>query len=79
MRQMLKAMGQKEIPEATFILEVNPDHPVVKGLSESSQSELTEDVAHLLFEQALLVEGVALKDPVAFASRMNRVTQRAFG
>ena len=78
MRQMLQAMGQKDIPEATFILEVNPDHPVVKGLADASDDDLVEDVANLLFEQALLVEGVALKDPVAFASRLNRVTTRAF-
>jgi len=78
MRQMLQAMGQKDIPEATFILEVNPDHPVVKGIADSSDDELIEDVAQLLYEQALLVEGVSLKDPVAFAARMNRVTSRAF-
>ncbi len=78
MRQMLQAMGQKDIPEATFILEVNPDHPVVKGLADASDDDLVEDVANLLFEQALLVEGVALKDPVAFASRLNRVTTKAF-
>jgi molecular chaperone HtpG len=78
LRQMLQAMGQKDIPEATFILEVNPDHPVVKGLADSGDDELAEDVAHLLFEQALLVEGVVLKDPAAFASRLNRVMVRVF-
>ncbi len=77
MRQMLKAMGQKDIPEATFILEVNPDHPVVKGLAEEKDKELLEDVAYLLYEQALLVEGVELKDPVAFAARLNRVAAKA--
>ncbi|MCK5251262.1 MAG: molecular chaperone HtpG [Spirochaetaceae bacterium] len=78
MRQMLQAMGQKDIPEATFILEVNPDHPVVKGLADASDDDLVEDVANLLYEQALLVEGVTLKDPVSFASRLNRVTTKAF-
>ena len=76
---MLKAMGQTDIPEATFILEVNPDHPVVKGLSESTDEDLARDVAHLLYEQALLLEGVSLKDPMAFASRVNRVMAKAFG
>jgi len=78
MRQMLQAMGQKDIPEATFILEVNPDHPVVKGIADSSDDELIEDMSQLLYEQALLVEGVDLKDPVAFAARVNRVASRAF-
>lgn len=78
MRQMLKAMGQTDIPDATFILEINPDHPVVIGLADSGDDELTRDVANLLYEQALLVEGVTLKDPIAFASRMNRVSGKAF-
>ncbi|MCG8454026.1 MAG: molecular chaperone HtpG [Spirochaetales bacterium] len=78
MRQMLKAMGQTDLPEATFILEVNPEHPVVKGLAASEDTELDADVAQLLYEQALLVEGVSLKDPVAFASRLNRITAKAF-
>jgi molecular chaperone HtpG len=77
MRQMLKAMGQTDVPEATFILEVNPDHPVVKGLADAGDKELTEDVAFLLYEQALLLEGVELKDPAAFAARLNRVTAKA--
>ena len=78
MRQMLKAMGQKDIPESAFILEINPDHPVVKGVGGASDEELADDVAHLLYEQALLVEGVVLKDPVGFAARVNRVAAKAF-
>ncbi len=77
MRQMMQAMGQTDIPEATFILEVNPEHPVVKGLADAADDELVSDVAFLLYEQALLIEGVGLKDPTAFAERLNRVTARA--
>ncbi len=79
MRQMLKSMGQTDIPEATFILEINPNHPVVKGIGDTPDKELSDDIAHLLYEEALLVEGVVLKDPVGFASRVNRVTARALG
>jgi len=78
LRQMLQAMGQKDIPEATFILEINPDHPVVKGLADTSDKNLVDDVAHLLYEQALLVEGLALKDPTGFTARLNRITVRVF-
>jgi len=78
LRQMLQAMGQKDIPEATFILEINPDHPVVKGLADAADTTLVNDVANLLYEQALLVEGVALKDPIGFTTRLNRITVRAF-
>ncbi len=77
MRQLLKAMGQTDIPEATFILEINPDHPVLKGLCESSDEEMIEDVSRLLYEQALIVEGVVLTDPMGFAARVNRVTTKA--
>ncbi|OQX29772.1 MAG: molecular chaperone HtpG [Spirochaeta sp. LUC14_002_19_P3] len=78
LRQMLKAMGQAELPEAAFILEINPDHPVVQGLKNSSDEDLDSDIAHLLYEQALLVEGVSLKDPLEFASRINRVAAKAY-
>jgi molecular chaperone HtpG len=78
MRQMFKAMGQTDIPEATYILEVNPDHPVVRGFADSTDDELSADIAFLLYEQALLVEGVSLKDPVAFNARLNRLAARVF-
>lgn len=78
LRQMLQAMGRKDIPEATFILEINPDHPVVKGLADASDKNLVDDVAQLLYEQALLVEGLALKDPTGFTTRLNRIMVRGF-
>ena len=78
MRQILKSMGQKDIPEATFILEVNPEHTILKSLKESSDEEIFTDVSHLLLEQALLVEGAELKDLTGFAARLNRVMAKAF-
>ena len=78
MRQMMKAMGQSDLPESAYILEVNIDHSIVKGLSQSTDEELTRDMAQLLYEQALLVEGEVLKDPVGFTGRLNRVAARVF-
>lgn len=78
MRQMMKAMGQADLPESAYILEVNIDHSIVKGLSQSTDEELTRDMAQLLYEQALLVEGEVLKDPVGFTGRLNRVAARVF-
>jgi molecular chaperone HtpG len=57
---------------------VNPDHPVVRGFADSTDDELSADIAFLLYEQALLVEGVSLKDPVAFNARLNRIAARVF-
>jgi molecular chaperone HtpG len=73
MQQMLRAMGQKDLPELKPTLEINPDHEIVKKLLARSDDAVAEDAAWLLFDQALLMEGVALKDPASFVQRLNRV------
>ena len=73
MQQMLRAMGQKEIPAPKPTLEINPDHEIVKKLLARPDDALTEDAAWLLLDQALLMEGVSLADPAAFVQRLNRV------
>jgi len=77
MRQMMRAMGQKEIPEPAPTLEINPDHEIVKKLLAHPDDARVEDAAWLLFDQALLLEGVALKDPSAFVQRLNRVLNQS--
>jgi len=77
MSAMLKAMGQKNLPETKPILEINPDHDIVRKLKNAEDAALVEDVSFLLLEQALLLEGVELKDPAAFVKRLNRVMGRA--
>jgi len=73
MQQMLRAMGQKDIPAPLPTLEINPDHEIVKKLLARTEDSVAEDAAWLLFDQALLMEGVPLKDPAAFVQRLNRV------
>ena len=77
MQHMLKAMGQKDIPGFKPILEINPDHGIVKKLEKSDDKDLISDVSHLLFEQAMLVEGAELEKPVEFAKRLNRIMEMA--
>ncbi len=78
LQQMMKALGRKELPEFKPILEVNPSHEIVRKLQADSTDEaLLEDVSHLLFEQALLVEGASLKRPADFVKRLNRVMAKA--
>ncbi|SEG03427.1 molecular chaperone HtpG [Bryocella elongata] len=72
MQQMMKAMGQK-LPELKPTLEINPDHEIVKKLSGRLTDAIADDAAWLLYDQALLMEGVALPDPAAFVQRLNRV------
>ena len=77
MQHILKSMGQSDIPDIKPILEINPDHPIVQKLSEATDEKVIEDVSWLLFEQALLVEGVELKKPAEFVKRLNRVMAQA--
>lgn len=74
MQHMLKAMGQKDLPEMKPILEINPDHEIVKKLeAKKEDKELVADIAALLLEQAMMVEGVELKQPAEFVKRLNRI------
>ncbi len=73
MQQMLRAMGQKDIPAPRPTLEINPHHEIVQKLLARSEDSLTQDAASMLFDQALLLEGVPLSDPASFVQRLNRV------
>ena len=73
MQQMLRAMGQTDFPAPKPTLEINPDHEIVRKLLEHADAPTTQDAAWLLFDQALLMEGVPLSDPASFVQRLNRV------
>lgn len=77
MQAMLKAMGQMEVPEVKPILEVNPNNDIVASVKDNADSDYVNDVANLLLDQAMLVEGMALKNPADFVKRLNRVMKRA--
>jgi molecular chaperone HtpG len=77
MQTILKSLGQKNVPEFKPILEINPTHAIVQKMSEISDAALFEDISRLLFEQALLIEGVQIKDPARFARRLNDVMEKA--
>ncbi|MFI0504098.1 molecular chaperone HtpG [Streptomyces albogriseolus] len=79
LENMYRAMGQ-EVPHSKRILELNPDHALVKGLNEAyaereDRSELT-DTAELLYTLAVVAEGGRPKDPARFvqltADRLER-------
>jgi molecular chaperone HtpG len=77
MRQMMQAMGQKNLPELQPTLEINPDHEIIRKLLADPGSNKIDDAAWLLFDQALLLEGVPLKDPTVFVQRLNRVLNQS--
>lgn len=73
MQQMLRSMGQNDIPATKPTLEINPDHEIVKKLLDRPDDARAQDAAWLLFDQALLMEGVPLPDPASFVQRLNRI------
>ena len=77
MQQMMRAMGQKDMPTPKPTLEINPDHEIVKKLLARHDDTMTEDAGWLLLDQALLMEGVALEDPAAFVRRLNRILDQS--
>lgn len=76
MAQMMKAMGQ-EMPETAPILEINPDHEIVKKLNGCPDDAMIDDVSWVLLDQAKLSEGMEITDAVSFAQRLSRITAKA--
>ncbi len=76
MQQMLKAMGQTEMPEFTPILEINPDHAILQRIAEMDDAEMVADISNILLDQALLAEGVMIKNPVEFTQRLSDVLSK---
>ena len=70
MEQILKASGQS-MPTSKPILEINPDHPIVKKIDGESDEDLFADWSQILFDQALLSEGGQLDDPASFVNKLN--------
>ena len=67
--RLLKQSGQAA-PKGMPILEVNPEHALLKRLEAS---ERFDDLALIIFDQALLAEGGQLEDPAAYVQRVNRL------
>lgn len=78
MAQMMKQMGQGgDVPEPAPILQINPNHELIKKLKDSSDQNLIADAAHVLFDQAKLFDGQELKDMSEYIIRLNRIILKA--
>ena len=73
MQEMMRSMGQMDMPEIKPILEINPNHDIVSKLKEKTRQKSFDNIAYLLYEQALIQEGVKLEDPSGFVNRLNDV------
>ncbi|MFN4108840.1 MAG: molecular chaperone HtpG [Acinetobacter johnsonii] len=65
--RMLQQAGQT-VPESKPILEINPEHPLVRKLENSAQFD---DLANVIFDQALIAEGGLPDDPAEYIKRIN--------
>jgi molecular chaperone HtpG len=65
--RMLQQAGQA-VPESKPILEINPEHPLVRKLENSAQFD---DLAKVIFDQALIAEGGLPDDPAEYIKRIN--------
>lgn len=72
LRRMLEAAGQP-LPEAKTVLEINVDHPLVKRLSGEADEQRFASLSHVLLDHALIAEGNAPPDAVAYLRRMNEL------
>lgn len=84
LERLLKRHGQLQ-DGAPRVLELNPSHALITKLVDRAQADgassddLLSDAAHILFDQARIVEGETPTDPAGFARRLGSVMARAFG
>jgi molecular chaperone HtpG len=76
MAAMFAQMGQ-EMPEIPLILEINPDHEMIKKLDGLEDKSLFDDLSWILLDSAKLSEGLEPKDKGAFAQRVASLASRA--
>jgi len=81
LQKILQAHNQLD-QATTRVLEINPDHTLIKSLAGQATSEGSvdqlKDAALLLMDQALILEGEQPADPIAFASRLTDIMARGF-
>ena len=74
--EMMRRMGQ-EVPKREAVLELNPDHTVVKKVQALYEADpkdpQVERLTRLLHDQAVIASGAKIEDPAAFAARLNAV------
>ena len=77
MEKYLKAFNQDA--KANKILEINPDHDIFKALSAAYEKDKDsiKEYASLLYDQSLLIAGLQIKDPVAYANKVTELMLKA--
>ena len=78
MQEMMKRMGNmNSMPDVKPILEINPNHKIISKMNKMGKTKKFKDTCHLLFDQALLIEGLDLSNPSDFISRLNSALEKS--
>ena len=79
--ERLLRQHKHEMPVQKRVLEINPSHDLTRALArmvgQKGATEALEDAAHLLMDQALILEGEPVPDPAAFTKRLSGLVSRA--
>jgi len=76
MAHIFRQMGQ-DVPATPLILEINPEHEIIKKLDSINDKDMFEDMAWILFDNAKLSEGLDIEDKASYAKRVARVAVKA--
>ena len=77
MQQMMEAMGQKSNEKIKPIMEINPNHKIIKKLIKLGKGKAFNDSVKLLYDQTLIIEGLKPDNPLDFAKRLNEVLNKS--
>ena len=81
MERVLSSMpdGNPYGMKATKILEINPNHEIFQALQKvyTQDKEAVKDYADVLYDQAMLIEGFSIEDPIAFSNKVCEFMIRA--
>jgi len=75
MQQMLKQMGQTDLPPIKPILEINAEHEIFKKILEKKDFVTLSNLSHVLLDLAKLSEGMKIDDSVDFADRVTKIIE----
>lgn len=72
LKRMMQQLGQA-VPTQKPVLEINPDHALVKRLSDEQDEEVFKNWARVLFDQSVLADGGQVEDPAHFVQQLNEL------
>ncbi len=79
--ERLLRQHKQEVPTQKRVLEINPSHDLTRALADmvgrKGATDALEDAAHLLMDQALILEGEPVPDPPAFTKRLSALVSRS--